>query len=375
MTKSAKGVIVFSGFNQRAVIAFIRVLEKRGVEFAIIAKSKEDDILLTEYKDKVYAIRNSVPLKVDDILNSIEKVKKRLNSKEFIIAPSTEALNRFLLDIRDKLNDIDCTIPLVDKAKYNLISDKYSFGSECEKHGIVVPKELKLEDIKAFPVVAKPKEYFSDKRNVSSPVIIKSLDDLNDFKNNAQVDDFYFQEFVDGDSLYLLYYFYKDGRVEKFSQENIAQQPGGKSMIAAVSSDFHLSEESNKYESLFLKLSYFGLVMIEVKQSGKTNYMIEANPRFWGPSQLFIDAGVNLFESFLLDLGIIENTENNEKLKAGETKYFWFGGLVKTLQTSGEIVFHKGDETLFMNQLPDWLSRDIYRRQDTLDIFKKEFSI
>ena len=34
--------------------------------------------------------------------------------------------------------------------------------------------------------------------------------------------------------------------------------------------------------------------------------MIEANPRFWGPSQLFVDAGFNLFESFLFDYNIIE---------------------------------------------------------------------
>ena len=45
--------------------------------------------------------------------------------------------------------------------------------------------------------------------------------------------------------------------------------------------------------------------MVEVKHLSNKNYMIEANPRFWGPSQLFVDAGINLFEAFLVDNGLL----------------------------------------------------------------------
>jgi hypothetical protein len=35
---------------------------------------------------------------------------------------------------------------------------------------------------------------------------------------------------------------------------------------------------------------FYGLVMIEVKEYDNQFYMIEANPRLWGPSQLILDA-------------------------------------------------------------------------------------
>lgn len=369
-----KVVLVLSGFNQRAVIGFLRVLESNYITYAIIALSKNDPILLTEYKNKVISIRKSVPLLLDDILSCICEVKERIKQEEFIIAPSAEALNRFLLQNRLEFENLGCVIPLVNKELYELISDKKSFGLYCNKNGILTPKEFNINHRIDYPCVAKPKKYFSSITDeILTPVIIHKEIDFEIFKKKFLVDDFYFQEFVFGSSFYLLFYFHRNGSVFKFSQENAIQQQGGKSIVAAISSTIHNSLESEKYEILFNALKFFGLVMVEVKLYIDHFYMIEANPRFWGPSQLFVDAEMNLFEAFLHDFGVLRTlprfVEPEKKFK-----YFWFGGIMESYKQKIDLTFHQGDEHSLLKELPDWISADIYRRNDTLNIFKNEIA-
>ncbi len=367
-----KCVLVFSGFNQRAVIAFLRSLRVYKLDYAIIAKSQDDDIFLTDYKDKVLAVRNSIPLILEDLLSAIKKVKEKYQAEEYIIAPTTEALNRFLLENRLCFEKNGCVIPLVDMELYEMISNKYNFGKLCSENGIFIPQELDFSKKNSLPIVAKPKKYFSSiRKEILSPIIIKNSNELELFCKDYNTDDFYYQEFVDGKSIYLLYYFHRNGTVYKFSQENLIQQPDGKSMIAAISSEFHNTYESEKYEKLFKKLNYFGLVMIETKQQNDKKYMIEANPRFWGPSQLFVDAGINFFGAFLHDFGFFKLYPIfNEK--KGVTKYFWFGGLINTIKKNLKLDFYSNGEEYLIEKFPDLLNSDIYRRDDTKNIFEKE---
>ena len=123
-----KCIVIFSGFNQRAIIAFLRTLKKNNLDYAIIAKPENDDIFLTDYKCRVLAIRKLVSLNLEDLIGSIKEVQRKHKADEYIIAPTTEALNRFLLDNKERFNNIGCEIPLVDKNLYELISNKYSFG-------------------------------------------------------------------------------------------------------------------------------------------------------------------------------------------------------------------------------------------------------
>ena len=374
MSNKKTCVLVFSGFNPRAVVSFLRTMKVKKVDYVIVAKSKQDDIFLTEYRDKVLSVRESEALVLDDLLNNIEKVKKIKGVEELIIAPTTEALNRFMLENRNSFEKLGCIIPLVEKKIYELISDKYSFGELCFKNEILLPKEIDLcKEIK-FPIVAKPRKYLSNINNEALyPIIIENYLMYEVFIKNYRVEDFYYQEYIKGRSLYLLYYFHREGQVYKFSQENLVQQPDGKSILAAISSDFHDSEESRKYENMFKKLNYHGFVMIEIKQRGNKNYMIEANPRFWGPSQLFVDAGMNLFEAFLHDYGLIDSSIIF-KMKKTKARYFWFGGLINVIKNSNKPVFYNISENEFLTSLPEWLLNDIYRRNDTIDIFRKEVS-
>lgn len=370
---SKKCLIIFSGFNQRAVISFIRTLESNKVEYAIIAKSKDDTILLSSYKIRVIAIRNSVPLVLSDIIKSIRVVKKKVVASEYIIAPSSEALNRFLIANRQQIEFEGVIIPLVPELNYNLISNKQSFGQLCEENGILTPKGYLNIDDALIPFVAKPKTYFASDGRIHKPVLILSNEIKEEFINKYNLNDFSFQDYIQGRSYYLLYYFHRNGKIIRFSQENIAQQHQGKSMVAALPSDFHLSDESLKYEKLFNTINFFGLVMVEVKQVEEQNYMIEANPRFWGPSQLFIDAGVNLFEAFLHDYGAIDKAPTYQNPKY-TIRYFWFGGVISVLKQKQAIQFYPYSSNMFFEQLDEWLQFDVYKRKDTISIFLNELS-
>ena len=98
--------------------------------------------------------------------------------------------------------------------------------------------------------------------------------------------------------------------------------------------------------------------------------MIEANPRFWGPSQLFVDAGMNFYEAFLHDYGFIDHLPalNNP----GKSKYFWFGGLQNIFKYHDKLVFHKGCEKDLLMELDSWIHHDVFKRDDTIRLFRKE---
>jgi len=349
-------IVIFSGFNQRAIIAFLRTLEKNQLEYSIIALSSNDPILTTSYKNKVDCIRNCISLDFIDIKNCIDIIKQKTNAEKYIIAPSTEALNRFLLKHRAEFEEMGCIIPLVEKELYEQISDKESFGYLCIQNGINIPEEVTFSKDN-IPFVIKPKKYETD-GEIFSPILVTDDNIFKSINYNSSIS--YCQEFLDGKSYYLLYYFAKNGDIVKLAQENFLQQADGKSIIAAKNVDYEMFPETEKFERLFTKLKYQGLVMVEVRIRENRLYMIEANPRFWGPSQLFVDCGRNLFEYFLQDWGFDVNIEDNIR----NVKYYWTGGLSENTKEF-ESIKEEQDE---------YIKSDIYNRRDTLNIYKEELA-
>lgn len=366
-----KVIVVFSGYNNRAVISFLRTLKKNIIRFVIVARDENDPVFNTSFCDNVILTRESQKLNINLVTEYIELIKKTLNVTELFIAPSTEALNRFILKERVALQKLNVTIPLVSEELYEAVSDKKLFCDICREKELLVPKEFDGINDAAFPFVAKPRKYFTPDGSVYAPFLIFDNVQKIDFIKKCNPDDFYFQEYVEGESMYLLYYFHRDSEIYKFSQENFVQMPEGGSMVAAKSSSFHLSDESKKYEKLFEQLEFYGLVMVELKVDGNKKYMIEANPRFWGPSQLFIDAKNNFFEAFLNDWGFDVNVPVFTEPESIE--YFWFGGVLKAMKDNKALSFHKGDEKSFLMELEKWLQYDVYKREDTIGVFREEF--
>ncbi len=365
-------IVIFSGFNQRAVIAFLRTLKNNKVnDYRIVAASEQDSIFQTIYKDKVVYTRKKKQLYLNEFIDAIKCIVRGYGEEKCLIAPSTEALNRFMLENRKVLEDNQCIIPLVERNLYEEISDKEAFGSLCYCKGLDTPKLVGISQFYSGPIVAKPRTYFSSEGKVFSPVIIQSKEQFEEFKRQYNTRDFIYQEYIDGESYYLLYYFTKEGEAYSFSQINYAQQPGGKSILAAECSDLHYKEDiSDKYKMLFLELGFSGFVMVELRKNNGVYYMIEANPRFWGPAQLFCDAGYNLFERFLDEYGYIK------KKKLGrinyQAKYLWSGGFEGNVDQNEHCVWLGNGKEKVCQDIDLFMESDLYNRGDTMDVFYQE---
>jgi len=356
----------------RAVIAFIRTLEHQNVPYAIIAKSKDDVIFKTLYVSKVISTRQQISLNFNDMLNSLQEVQKHFNSKSYIIAPSTEALNRFILDNLREFEKYNCIFPVVEKKLYEQVSDKYSFGKLCEDNNILIPKEYSSIERVKLPFVAKPKHYIGKTGKTYIPQIIKNENDLKQFILDYEQNDFYFQEYVEGRSIYLLYYFDKNKKIYKFSQENLLQQENGKSMLIAKPSEFHKNTISLSFEKLFTDIDFRGLVMVELKLTDNKFFMIEANPRFWGPSQLFIDANINFFNCLLEDYGVLnKNDVDNLKIDR-DIMYFWDDGISENIDDRNEVSFYNYSAHDFKKNSALLNKIEVFNREDTIKLYKRD---
>ncbi len=358
-------VVIFSGYNMRAVIAFLRVAIKYKVPVIIIATSKEDIIFQTKYSKFVAYTREK-----NDI-NSIKDIPKIITNMfsytKYIILPSTESLNRFILENRDYFMSYNFYIPLVEKELYEKISNKKTFYELCKNNYLEVPEEISKIDGTTFPVVLKPNYYNYD--NPLKPIIFF---DFNDFKNYMDKDykksDWSIQQYVDGESFYLLYYFRPNGDWIFYGQKNIMQQPNGGSIITAlIYNDDFLEAVAKKYAQMILNSGFKGLIMVEVRKKHDKYIMIEANPRLWGPSQLFVDAGLPLFEYFLNDVGFDIFIEKDYKINT-DAHYYWDEGLKKS--NNNEVYFCYSREQ-FICDYDYLLSQEIYNRDDTKQIFLK----
>jgi len=366
-----KAFLIFSGYNQRAVVAFCREATRLKVTFCIIAKSSEDTIFQTSYKDQVYAVRSEKLLVKEDLDECIEITKLSTGYTDYIILPSSEFLNRFFLENRTYYTVLNCIIPLVSSELYAKISDKYSFGKMCDQYHLATPKEFENPDSLAFPFVAKPRLYFSGNGlKTLQPYLFYSESDWNDFLQKEESDAFYYQEFIEGGCYYLLYYLSNSLDNVCYSQKNLVQQAGGKSMIVAQSSDIHSLPIAGNYLKMLKKEGFVGLIMIELKKKGDEFVMIEANPRLWGPSQLFVDAGVPIFEAFMRDQGFEIQASGLSEIK--EVMYFWHGGMAEDQKNGKEIAYHEYSPDLLDENLEKLLACEVYLREDTKDIFYNE---
>lgn len=368
-----KPILIFSGANDRAVIAFCRYAERTNIKCVIVANGEEDLIFLTDYKKDVIATRKRNMLTIENLLEYVNRVKLKFLSKEVFILPSTEYLNRFLLNNKEDLDKSAVRFGLCDKKLYDKISDKYQFGTLCSKYGVKVPIEYK-EKPTVFPYVVKPKRYFDDNKKVNfKPLIIYNKEQEVTFLDNVDRNELYFQQYVSGKSIYLLYYFFKDKSYSVYSQENFVQQSLGGSMIYCKSSNYHLNASlSNPFSELFISEGFNGLVMIEVKEYDNQFYMIEANPRLWGPSQLILDAKMSLFDDFSIQNDLINANEAVDQSYIVNKNYFWSGGINEDLNKNANSMFYNYNIDSFLNENDCLLKDEIYYKKDTLQVYIKE---
>jgi hypothetical protein len=372
----ASAFLIFSGFNQRAVIAFCRFAEARGIPFSIIAAGPGDPIYRTAFARHVAAERTGRALEVDGIERLVDTARSGTGVDRFHLLPSTEYLNRFFLRWREHFERRGVIVPLCDAAVYERISDKASFCDLCSAAGLDIPAELAPELPARYPLVIKPRRYFDDRGAVQTrPLLV--FDEAQHRAALAGIpgQSVFLQEFVRGDSYYLLYFVAPDGAHVSFSQRNLVQQADGLSMVAAVPAAIHLEPVGRAYLDLLVDAGFHGLIMIEIRRTGERDVMIEANPRLWGPSQLFVDCGVPLFDAFAASLGYDVAYEPGAYPPPDDRRYFWAGGIAADLAAGRELAWHGCSPADLVRELHLWLRGDVYLRPDTAGIFFAELGV
>lgn len=365
-----KRFLVFSGGNDRAVLGFLRALRLCGESAHIIARTLDDRILRTHYRRDVCWIRPSHSLTWDIFEDCVQRVKKKAGSRRFVVLPSTEYFNTFLLKHRAAVEGMNCEIPLVEAAVYERLTGKRTATDFFSGAGFAVPREWSEIEAIQLPAVAKPLRNVSSEGHSLYPILLETRAQLAAFRKQFDTAGFFFQEFVCGESLYLLMYLSGDGgMVLTWSQRNLLQQPDGKSMLLAEPSDFHGSDTAVRLVGALRNAGFHGLGMIEVIRSADSDVFIEMNPRIWGPVQFCLDQHQPLLQAFIGE-ALHGDTARYVRRHSSTSrrKYFWLGGLADTLAAGKRPDWHTERRPIAAVIIRS-LGSDMYLRMDSWRCF------
>lgn len=365
--------LVFTGYNLRGVIAFCRALKRDGRRFAIIACTNTDPIFRTSLRNQVIATREHRSLEFSDIERCIRNVQTIKECTLWYIAPSSEFLVRWCLDRREDLLALGCELPLPDRDIYLAVSDKRPFAHHCRSRGLATPMEGNSPEEIGLPCVAKPiVNVTSDGRSLY-PWLLHTPLDVTNFRKAAKADEFFFQEWIEGQSIYLLVHLDRFGKATCFSQRNLAQQPGGKSVVLAQASAHHLTTEASYWIDALRATGFFGIAMIELRiRAGGQWVLIETNPRLWGPLQLVVDAKPMLLDTYFETL-LGPSTKRQSKRPNNRAQwYLWYGGARSIWNRGEELVWHIPRPSHLRWLLLRLLPHDVYFRWDTWRYFFSE---
>lgn len=363
-----KSFVVFSGGNDRAVLGFLRALALCGERAHIVARTRSDRILRTRYQRDVRWIRDDHTLSLDVFRDCISRVREKVGDGPLVVLPSTEYFNTFLLDNRPEIERMNCEIPLVDGRLYARLTGKRTAIDFFSEAGIDAPRELGADALE-LPVVAKPRTNVSHSRKSLYPQLLQTSSELDAFLRHHNVVEYFFQEFIRGDSLYLLFFLSRSGQQFTWSQRNLLQQPDGKSMLLAEPSDFHRSATAMRILAALRQARFHGLGMVEVIRAGDREAFIEMNPRIWGPVQFCLDQRQPLLQAFIGECLYGDPSRHlDRKPRFRRNRYLWLGGIIETLRTGKQPTWHVPAHNLTATLLFN-MAADVYLRKDSWRCF------
>lgn len=366
-----KVFLIFSGANDRAIFALMRTFRECKAPFAVVARNTFDNVFRSAYASHVCAVRQNDQLTVELLSEWVGAARARFPMAELVLVPSSEYLNTFLVGIKSDFlrEQLGCILPLVNAAAYAQLSNKMSSISYFDEYGVKAPQRLDFQAIENFPVVAKPFQNIGSDRVVRYPVIIADAVEMLDFSGRNDYEKYFFQEYVEGDSYYLLMYFSLDGNVFSSSQRNLGQQSGGKSIVMARTSSFHRNEICSRAIAALIASNFHGFAMIEFIASAQRVCFIEMNPRLWGPLQLSASHSCGIVEAFIGDY-LHRDSHYYDVIcrsKPSKARYLWLGGIFAEIR-QGRMLKWRMTTGILRNVL-SYLKSDVYLRRDSWRIF------
>jgi len=314
--------LIFSGYNERAVLALCRFLDSLGRPFFLVAKSSIDSILGSKYNAHVIYTRESIEINSDLIIRIGREVFSRGCTPA--LCPTSEFLNDFVLDNSESMKSDGWKWTFPPKETYRAISEKgtspYIFS---QVEGVLKPTEQESGFWRA-PCVLKPRVNISNGR-VLYPILCKDSSELNKSMGEIERTNWYCQEWINGQSYYLLAYIDTAGNWSAAWQENLLQQPGGKSIVLARTCA-NPGVPVKRIMAMLNDMAYRGPIMIEFLVTCDNRlYFIEANPRFWGPLELVRLGCSSILHRYISDLDGLVCGESREE-NCGRIYYAWERG-------------------------------------------------
>ncbi len=335
-----------------------------------MARTTEDRILRSSFRHDVKWIRPTHDLSLDIFSECIRRVRMDAGDGKLVVLPSTEFFNTFLLRHRREIEEMGCVIPLVSAPLYVQLSEKRSAADFFSAAGLSLPHEIHPPLRFDLPVVAKPFRNVSSAGQSLYPHLLDTHLRIETFLNTYDMKDYFFQEYVQGDSVYLLFYLSRTGERDfVWSQRNLLQQPSGKSMLLAEPSDFHVSDTAGRIVHALRNAGFHGLGMVEMIRTPDREVFIEVNPRIWGPVQFCLDQAQPILQAFIGETlydAPLRFVHCQSRLR--RDKYFWLSGLMETLRTDQTPVWHTTKRSLFSVILSS-LACDVYLRKDSWRCF------
>lgn len=352
--------ILFTGHNDRAVIALARFFERHGLRWHAIASGPEDAIHRTAHAHRVLC--NRVSRDVDVAWLAALALQLRRDGEVPAYCPTTEFINALMLSHRQTLEHAGWQLGLPDAALYDTLTSKAKSPDVIERLCGVPPPPALDWDAADAPCVAKPRRNLRDGQG-QYPILCLTPAEWAAARTRLEPDEWFVQRYVDAQSYYLCAYVGRSGAPDErawYWQENLMQQPKGKSIVLARTCGNPGLDAERLLDGL-AALGYHGPLMIEVMRAadGALHY-IETNPRFWGPLQLALDACPALLAQFAKDHGA--TLPSLPPAPPGPHYYAWAHGAAQT----GNRHFAALDDLPAARNPSEWLRRyDLYDAADT----------
>lgn len=328
-------IVICADLNLRASIAVMRALRSEKVD-VIIGVSNYISAFLTlpgllgtiKLWKKIWFYTATSEQK---FVESLANLGSR-SSSPLLFFPMGEKVLRWVIKNKENLKDFHITVPSHRIDDYERVSNKESFLEISRNFKLDTPEELsKFPEVYSFPYVIKARKVSWGISDVlEAPVLVRNESTHQIIKKkNLRCSEHIYQNYIDGPSFYYCALFYEGNLMLKFVQQTIIQQPGGKSVVCAVPSEIP-EEVRKKIDEIFKSLKWSGALMVELKYFSGKFYIIECNPRLWGPLQCSVDNGVNfpLMLYKMMSGNVIEANLSNEPIRNG---FIWLWGLIDGL--------------------------------------------
>jgi predicted ATP-grasp superfamily ATP-dependent carboligase len=325
--------VIVTDSEQRAALAVVRSLGRAGHEVMAVGHKAKALAKSSRYASAHEIVANpfSDP---DQFTDDVAALVARWNAD--VVLMVAEQSHLALLPHRERL--APAVVAAGSYEAFRRVSDKDLVLATAARLGIHVPRQVLVPDrdaarrsendaALAFPAVIKPARSVAGGNHFS----VLHARDVDEYREHiASLPDHAFPLLVQqrivgrGQGIFLLVW--GGELVASFAHRRLREMPpsGGASVLSeSIHADTELVRLSR---ALLHELGWEGVAMVEFKVETATGraFIMEINGRFWGTTQLAIDAGVD-FPTLLVSAALGDTLTSSPAYREGVQLRQWWG--------------------------------------------------